>query len=154
MTIIERKGNLITLAQAGEFDVIVQGSNCFNTMGKGLALEMKKAFPECYEADCNTIKGDKSKLGGVSIAESGDLIIVNAYTQYYYGNKPGHKAPVDYEAVRQCLRLVKANYGHKRIGLPRIGAGLAGGEWKVIHAIIEGIFGHECGEGTVTVVTL
>lgn len=33
MTLKHTKGNLIDLAEAGEFDVVVQGCNCFNTMG-------------------------------------------------------------------------------------------------------------------------
>lgn len=27
------KGNLLNLAEAGQFDIVVQGCNCFNTMG-------------------------------------------------------------------------------------------------------------------------
>ena len=31
------KGNLISLALAGEFEVIIHGCNCFCTMGAGIA---------------------------------------------------------------------------------------------------------------------
>ena len=34
------KGNLVTLALAGEFDVIIHGCNCFNTMGSGVAKDI------------------------------------------------------------------------------------------------------------------
>ena len=46
--LIHIKGDLIKLAQAGEFDVIVQGCNCFNTMGSGLAKQIKAEIPEAY----------------------------------------------------------------------------------------------------------
>jgi len=40
------QGNLIHLAQNGEFDLIVHGRNCFRTMGAGNAKGIKAAFPE------------------------------------------------------------------------------------------------------------
>ena len=36
------KGCLIELAVEGNFDVIVHGCNCFNTMGAGIAKQIKK----------------------------------------------------------------------------------------------------------------
>jgi O-acetyl-ADP-ribose deacetylase (regulator of RNase III) len=48
------KGNLIHLAKAGHFDVIVHGCNCFCAMGKGIARSIKLEFPEAYAADCTT----------------------------------------------------------------------------------------------------
>jgi len=132
------KGNLITKALKGQFDVIVHGCNCFNTMGAGIALEMKKIFPEAYYEDYKTKKGDKRKLGNISYIEvernSFKFIIVNAYIQYKYG---GYKPNVDYKAVRNCMKLIKQKFTGKRIGLPTIGTGLAGGEWGKISKIIE-----------------
>ena len=46
------KGNLIDMAEAGEFDVIVHGCNCQNTMGSGIAKEMRARYPGVYQADC------------------------------------------------------------------------------------------------------
>ena len=34
------KGNLLDLAEAGEFDIVVQGCNCFCAMGGGIAREL------------------------------------------------------------------------------------------------------------------
>ena len=39
------KGNLLDLAEAGLFDVVVQGCNCFNTMGGGIAREIRERYP-------------------------------------------------------------------------------------------------------------
>jgi O-acetyl-ADP-ribose deacetylase (regulator of RNase III) len=44
---------------------------------------------------------------------------------------------VDYDAVRSVMRGVKEAFAGKRIGYPKIGAGLAGGDWAKIAAIIE-----------------
>ena len=132
------KGDLIQKAKAGEFDVIIHGCNCFCTMGAGIAKTIKQVFPAAYQADLETVAGDKTKLGSYSLAvveaTKKPLIIVNAYTQYQWRG-PGRKA--DYEAIRQVFRRVKQEYSGKRIGYPAIGAGLAGGDWSVIAAIIE-----------------
>ena|SRR3990167_1841958 len=133
------RGDLLDLAAEGRFDVIAHGSNCFCTMGSGVAGQIKKRFPAAYEADLATRRGDQSKLGicssaTVELAGGNKLVILNAYTQYRYGTDRQH---ADYAAIRSCMRSIKKQYFGSRIGLPRIGAGLAGGDWNVIVKIIE-----------------
>ena len=132
------KGDLIKLAQAGQFDVIIHGCNCFCTMGAGIAKTIKRVFPAAYQADLKTLKGDRSKLGTISWAEvkneNSTLIVVNGYTQFHWRGR-GRKA--DYDAIRSVFQAVKKQFSGKRIGYPAIGAGLAGGDWSVIAAIIE-----------------
>lgn len=136
MKIIE--GDLLALARDGEFDVIVHGANCQCTMGAGIAKAIRATFPQAYEADLKTEAGDREKLGTISWAKiEGDtapLIVVNAYTQFHWR---GRGVKVDYEAVRAAMRAVKRAFTGSRIGYPRIGAGLAGGDWATIEAIID-----------------
>jgi len=132
------EGDLIKKAKQGEFDLIVHGCNCFCTMGAGIAKGIKSEFPEAFDADQATLKGSKEKLGTCSFAkiepEGIDLVVVNAYTQFNY-HGPGIK--VNYDAVRSCMKWIKENFEGKRIGLPKIGAGLAGGDWEKISQIID-----------------
>lgn len=132
------KGNLISLAQKGEFDVIIHGCNCFCTMGAGIAKQIKSTFPEAYEADLKTVKGDKDKLGTITFAEvvtpNGKLIVVNGYTQY---NWKGRGRKVDYIAVKNVFKAVKNQFSGLKIAYPAIGAGLAGGDWNTIEGIID-----------------
>ncbi len=132
------KGDLIQRAKAGEFDVLVHGCNCFCTMGAGIAKTIKQVFPAAYQADLATPAGEASKLGSYSLAQvaaSGrPLTIVNAYTQYHWRG-PGPN--VDYEAIRQVFRRLKHDFAGQRIAYPAIGAGLAGGDWTIIAAIIK-----------------
>lgn len=128
-------GDLIKLAQENEFDVIGHGCNCFCTMGKGLAVSMKKAFPEITMADQCSRKGDRKKLGTFTHVDYGGLIVLNLYTQYNFGND--NLLYAEYDAIRECMRGIKKRYSGKRIGLPLIGAGLAGGDWNIISKIIE-----------------
>lgn len=125
-------GNLITLGKENHFDIIVHGCNCFNQMGKGLAKYIHESFPEAYEADCKTERGDKNKLGTYSMAIVDDLTVINAYTQYKYRGKNN----IDYDAIRDVFKQIAEDFPGKSIGIPRIGAGLAGGDWNKIERII------------------
>ena len=137
----ERYGDLLKLGKAGEFDVIIHGCNCFNTMGAGIAKQVKSQFPEAYEADARTKKGDKDKLGKytkheyATNTECESLYVINAYTQYAYWNA----FDVDYDAIRSCFKALKEDFGGQnlRFGYPLIGCGLAGGNWDTVKAIID-----------------
>ncbi len=136
-------GDLIELALTGRFDVIVHGCNCFCAMGGGIARTIKTVFPAAFEADCETVSGDRDKLGTCTVAycptDTNTVTVVNAYTQYDYAG-PG--VLVDYDALTQCLQWVARTYPDRCIGLPRIGAGLAGGDWPHIEKIIETTLAH------------
>jgi O-acetyl-ADP-ribose deacetylase (regulator of RNase III) len=132
------RGDLIELAKAGAFDVIIQGCNCQCRMARGIALTIKQQFPEAYTADCQTEIGDRAKLGKfttVDINRDGfDFTIVNGYTQFHW---QGEGVLADYDAIRSVFRQIKQQFGGKRIGYPKIGAGLARGDWEIIAGIIE-----------------
>ena len=133
------KGDLIALAKAGQFDVIVHGCNCFCTMGSGVARAIRQTFPAVYEADRKTKKGDINKLGTCEYIHcsipGSEVTVVNAYTQYNFGKTK--RQYVDYDAVRKCFKCIKENCSSYRIGFPLIGAGLGGGDWNIISKIIE-----------------
>ena len=128
------------MAEDGEFDAIVHGCNCFNAMGKGIALSIKNRWPEVYAADCKTTKGDRTKLGTYSFADvkrkdGSKFTVFNAYTQYTYWDR---SVPVlfDYDAFQQILDRIKGidyslpalGENKLRWGFPLIGCGLAGGD--------------------------
>lgn len=128
-------GNLIELAKTDQFNMIVHGCNCFCTMGAGIAKQIKKHFPEAYKVDQSTKKGAKSKLGQISMAliPEYNLVVVNAYTQYMYGRYRRH---VDYDAVESCFQRIAFFGEDKKIGYPKIGCNLGGGDWNVVSEII------------------
>jgi len=130
----EVEGDLIALAEQGEFDVIVHGCNCFTTMGAGIAKQIREKYPDAYTADYLTEAGDYKKLGNYTAFDTGNFTIVNAYTQYGYN--PATK-PVDYNAIRAVFKRIATDFAGKRIGYPKIGAGLAGGDWNIISKIID-----------------
>ena len=123
------KGNLLDLAEAGEFDIIVQGCNCFNTMGGGIAREIAERYPMCAEIDRLTERGEYMKLGNWTEFDSGKFIIINAYTQF---NMSRGTDVFEYVAFELILQKLIHTYGNKQIGLPYIGMGLAGGDKEII----------------------
>ena len=124
------KGDL--LEKIDEFNVIVHGCNCFCVMGAGIALQIKKKFPQAYMADLDTVAGDKSKLGTYTKAMHNQTTIINAYTQYDTANEVN----VDYNAIREVFTKLNKHYSGSLVGIPKIGAGLAGGDWDKIYDII------------------
>ena len=130
------KGDIIKMALKGDFDVIIHGCNCFNTMGAGIAKQIKINFPEAYKADQETKKGDKTKLGSYTastIARNGTIfVVVNAYTQYYYGT--GND--ISYISLISVMDKIAKYYHGLRIAYPKIGCGLAGGNWELVSRII------------------
>lgn len=133
------EGNLIDMAESGDFDIIVHGCNIFNTFGSGIAAEIRERVPQAYEADCLTLKGDKRKLGLFTWAtmDSG-CSVHNLYTQGAMGRNGVH---VDYDAIERGflqIKMIEQSSGVGfRVGIPKIGAGLGGGDWDRIESIID-----------------
>jgi O-acetyl-ADP-ribose deacetylase (regulator of RNase III) len=150
----EVDGDLITLAREGKFDVIAHGCNCHSTMGAGIAPQMVKAFG-CDQFVMERIGSDVNKLGNIDYQQfiltkltaddikngnfKPELTVVNAYTQFNYGRNhaDGDAKPLSYEALTLCMKKMNILFAGKHIGLPKIGAGLAGGDWEKIKGIIQ-----------------
>lgn len=62
MIIEEVKGNAVSMFLRGEGHLI-HGCNCFNSMGAGIAKEVKQRIKGAYQLDQKTKKGDSRKLG-------------------------------------------------------------------------------------------
>jgi O-acetyl-ADP-ribose deacetylase (regulator of RNase III) len=150
-------GDLIQLAKEGNFDVITHGCNCLSQMGAGIAPQMAKAFgcdrfemetwgptiEKLGNIDYETLVLGKKAIWSLSDAKNNrnepELTVVNSYTQYKYGKNhtDGVSKPLDYEALTLCMRKINNTFKGKHIGLPQIGAGLAGGDWNRIKNIIQ-----------------
>jgi O-acetyl-ADP-ribose deacetylase (regulator of RNase III) len=140
------KGDLIQAGINGDVDLIIHQCNCFCTMKSGIAPKIAKAFPWAKEADDGTIIGDRRKLGRYSVG-MGLPIIINLYGQYDWRGRSSGKVETDYEALEEGLRrlaldLAVINFKGK-IGIPKIGCGLGGGDWSIVKAIIEDKLGFE-----------
>lgn len=126
-----------------DIDVIIQQCNCFNTMGAGFAKEIKARYPEAFDADNRTKRGDVSKLGSYTCGVGKDgKHIINMYGQYRYGRD---KCYTDYEAVRKALQEFKDDYVTPSppvvFGIPyKMGCNLGGGDWEIVCKILHDLF--------------
>lgn len=132
----ELSGDLIDLAKKGTFDVVAHGCNCFCIMGAGIAPQMASAFGcNYFPLESQKHSGVESKLGKIDYKtlniNGKELTVVNAYTQYGLSGKP-----FSYEAFEKIVSEMNKTFAGKHIGLPKIGAGLAGGDWKIIKSMI------------------
>lgn len=129
-------GDLIALAEQGEFDIIVHGCNCFNTMGGGIAAQIARQYPEAAWVDKRTTKGDINKLATYTSVDTGKFMIVNAYTQFDM-SYDGKKDVFEYDSFAVICRKLEHIGGNLRYGFPYIGMGLARGDKGHITAILE-----------------
>lgn len=146
------QGNLVSMVKEGKFDIIIHGANIHNTMGSGIAAEIKRELPAMWYADQATIQSDIRKLGHFSVAQldkyqtdTGNPFIdrpfgINLYTQATMGGPGVH---IDYEAFERGMYAINMMFStypvQPKIGIPKIGAGLGGGDWDRIVAIVESI---------------
>lgn len=131
--IVYKKGDLLKAAKESKFDIVIHGCNPYNTMGAGIALQIKKQFPEVYAADCKTNKGDINKIGTFSYHSYPFCTFVNAYTQnmtMYSHNM------FSYFAFERAFESIKSQFGEVKYAIPFIGCGIAGGDWgKVVNIL-------------------
>lgn len=150
------KGDLISLARNGHFDVIIHGCNCFCTMGAGIAAQISKEYPGAYEADLLTTRGDITKLGTYTKFKTDDgFTIINAYTQHGLRGWGGNNGDVfEYDSFEKILNTLADEFNTPtNFGFPYIGMGLAGGDSVRIVKLIEDFANNvDSSGGTVTLV--
>jgi O-acetyl-ADP-ribose deacetylase (regulator of RNase III) len=124
---------------------IVHQCNAQGEMGSGIAREIRERFPKVYQEYRNQFENGGLKLGTIQVVEIAEnKFIVNAIAQEFYGRDSSNRF-TSYDALATCFSQVNElvlGYGAviERIlpvRFPAIGAGLGGGKWPIIAAIIE-----------------
>jgi O-acetyl-ADP-ribose deacetylase (regulator of RNase III) len=107
-------------------------------MGAGLALAIKRSWPNVYHDYMEAFKANQLMLGAVIMSKiiSDQLYVANLCGQYYYGRKGIY---TNYQALRMCFDKVEEI--SKELNLPvyipyKIGCSLAGGDWDTVYNII------------------
>jgi len=116
---------------------LAHGCNCMTTMGAGIAKGLRDRWPQVYHADCQTVKGDHTKLGKFTYADVGSKRIYNLYSQYKYGRDKKYFAPRAFQIA--LLRVFFDMSIRERYSLiiPWIGTYNAGGTREEIMRILE-----------------
>jgi O-acetyl-ADP-ribose deacetylase (regulator of RNase III) len=131
MTIERGEGNLL----AADVDALVNTVNTEGVMGKGLALQFKKAFPESFASYERACKAGEVKTGQMHIAQrlASPRFIINFPTKRHW------RGPSKLEYVRDGLRDLVAQVKRltiESIAVPPLGCGNGGLEWSTVRPLI------------------
>lgn len=136
-----KNGDVLLALENDEIDVVAHGCNCQGGFGSGMAGQIARRWPHVRQAYLDLHNSGGTILGffqPVAISES--KFIINCGTQQAYLPRGVNHA--DYNAIDDIMDSLKLYTTNKltRIGIPKIGAGLAGGDWSEIEKIISKYF--------------
>lgn len=126
---------------AEDVEALVNAVNCQGVMGRGIALQFRKAFPANFKAYAAACELGDVKPGRMFVHETGrpgnPRFIINFPTKRHWrdGSRIGDiQTGLDalVEAIRE--RTVRS------IALPALGCGLGGLDWSQVRPLIENAF--------------
>lgn len=119
-------------------EAIVNTVNCVGVMGRGIALQFKKAWPDNFKAYAAACNSKNVQPGKMFIFETGQLanprFIINFPTKRHW---KGASRIEDIESGLVALVADIQRLGIKSIAIPPLGAGLGGLDWLVVRDKIE-----------------
>ncbi|MFP4204126.1 MAG: macro domain-containing protein [Opitutales bacterium] len=128
------KGNLLE----DQAEALVNTVNCVGVMGKGIALQFRQAFPECFADYKQACDAGEIKPGYLHVHETGNFLgprfIVNFPTKRHWKGKSKIE---DITAGLDALRSWIEETGIRSIALPPLGCGNGGLAWNVVRKLIE-----------------
>lgn len=124
-------GNILDVKRG----IIVHQVNCKGVMGAGLALQIRRTYPEVYLKYKDVCDTGHASLGTCLILSVGELSVANLFSQNGYGRGRCH---TDYQALGKCLNDLYEWANGCDIHIPYgIGCGLAGGDWSIVSVLID-----------------
>lgn len=118
-------------------EALVNTVNCVGIMGRGIALQFKKAFPENFSAYARACERREVQPGKMFVFETGQLtpprFIINFPTKRHWKRKSRME---DIEAGLQALKEEIARHQLRSIAIPPLGAGLGGLSWMAVRSRI------------------
>ena len=127
------KGDLLR----AEVEALVNTVNLQGVMGKGIALQFKKAFPENYKAYRKACKAGELQMGKVFVHQLGMLspkFVVNFPTKKHWRSK---SRLVDIDAGLGNLAEQIRGLKIQSIAIPPLGCGLGGLSWGDVRPLID-----------------
>lgn len=138
-------GDIFDAVKQGKLDVVCHGLNCeVGVWGYGFAKIAKSKMPNTYLADLNSPLTEDERLGTIvtsleptlSLSAGHDVYGAGIFTQRYRG-ATGLEEFTD--AFTRGMTALLLKYPTKRIGIVRIGGGLARIPWETTEAILYGL---------------
>lgn len=129
------KGNILeSRAQA-----LINTVNTVGVMGKGIALQFKKAYPGNFKIYHSAYKNNELAIGKLLVVKdqnltSGEKLIIN------FPTKRSWRKPSEYSFIEQGLEdliRVICEYQIKSLAIPPLGSGIGGLKWEKVKIMIE-----------------
>ncbi len=125
-----------------DVEAIVNTVNCVGVMGRGLALQFKKTYPENFKVYATACKQDAVQPGEMFVFETGQLmnprVIINFPTKRHWRGK---SRMGDIESGLKALVDEIRERGIRSIAIPPLGAGLGGLPWQEVRERIADTLG-------------
>ena len=132
-----KTGDILTEAA----EAIVNTVNCVGVMGRGIALQFKKAFPENFKAYAAACKREEVRPGSMFVFETGQLtnprFVINFPTKRHWRGK-SRIEDIDTGLAALVEEIRTRNI--RSIALPPLGSGLGGLDWAEVRLRIEAAF--------------
>jgi O-acetyl-ADP-ribose deacetylase (regulator of RNase III) len=123
---------------AEDAEALVNTVNCVGVMGRGIAQQFKKAFPENFRAYEMACQAGEVRPGRMFVHETGQLgnprFIINFPTKRHWRGK---SRIADIDAGLEALVAEIRERGIRSIAIPPLGSGLGGLDWKDVRPRIE-----------------
>lgn len=122
-----------------ESEALVNTVNCVGVMGRGIALQFKKAYPENFKAYAKACQQGEVQPGRMFVFETGRLTapryLINFPTKRHWRGKSRME---DIESGLEALAALLREKGIRSIAIPPLGSGLGGLDWGEVKSRIEG----------------
>jgi O-acetyl-ADP-ribose deacetylase (regulator of RNase III) len=132
-----KQGNLLTASA----EALVNTVNCVGYMGRGMALQFKKAFPENFTEYQKACRAGQVQPGKMFVFEIGSMLspryVINFPTKRHWRGKSRYE---DIEAGLRALVSEVKRLGIRSVAVPPLGCGLGGLDWKRVRPMIEAAF--------------
>ena len=116
---------------AEDVEALVNTVNCVGVMGRGVALQFKRAFPENFKAYAERCRRNEMRPGEVFVFETANLgnprYIINFPTKRHW---KGKSRVEDIESGLKSLVGEIEGRGIRSVALPPLGSGLGGLDWN------------------------
>jgi O-acetyl-ADP-ribose deacetylase (regulator of RNase III) len=131
--ITESRGNLLE----ADVDALVNTVNTVGVMGKGIALQFKRAFPQMFKVYAREAKRGNLHLGKMHVWETGLLegprFVINFPTKSHW---KANSRLSDIELGLDDLVAVIHSLDIRSIAIPPLGCGHGGLQWRDVEPLI------------------
>ena len=117
-------------------DAIVNPVNCVGVMGRGLALQFKRRYPDAFIAYRHACAVRRVRPGRMFMFDTGSdrpRWIVHFPTKRHWRDR---SAIGDIEAGIRDLAAAVTRHGIRSIAIPPLGCGLGGLDWRAVRPLI------------------